>query len=146
MKVLSRKPVAVVKQTQGSAEGDDDDDEDGNRTDVLTPEQRFQKAQQEREEKQKAYEERRRQLFGENKHMHASNKTARPQSRSHRGTPNPSRPASAASNKPRQLFDPAESTKPDSQRPTRSEGKARENQPIREPRAPDSSGKGFQQK
>ena len=144
VKVLSRKPI--LARGAGGANGigglslDDDDDEDAPKVE-LTPEERRQKSQKEREEKQKAYEERRRELFGaDSSSQNASGKrggSPRNQSRANRS--GDSRPASSASNA-RQLFDPNESTKPDSMRPTKVQ--TAENSPIRQPRAPDGSGRG----
>lgn len=149
MKVLSRKPAKANGGTDGamgqlSLDDDDEDDEDSNK-DVLSPEERFQKAQQEKQEKQKAYEERRRQLFGKDEASSMSkpnSKTSSPRNQSRVKNSSESRPASAASNKTRQLFDPSESVKPEHLRPQRKEPTNGEVHPIREPRAPDGSGRG----
>ena len=147
MKVLSRKPAPKTIITADGIERlslEDDDDDDEVNKNVLTPEQRIQKAQREREEKQKAYEERRRELFGKDSDPDGpssgkKNGSSRSQSRVTRA--NDSRPSSAASNKNR-LFDPHESSKPDALRPQKKEVQSSGIQPVREPRAPDGSGRG----
>lgn len=148
MKVLSRKPAPkIIVNADGVQQLslDDEDDDDEASKNVLTPEQRIQKAQREKEEKRKAYEERRRELFGKDSDVGspASGKkgdSPRNQSRAPRASD--SRPSSAASNKNRALFDPHESTKPEALRPQKKEVQSNDNQPMREPRAPDSSGRG----
>ncbi len=149
MKVLSRKPAP---KSAGPARigqlslDDDDDEEDDSGKSTLTPEERIAKAQREREEKQKAYEERRRELFGEGEGSPATSTTpkkdsnSRNHSRATRG--NESRPSSSASNKTRHLYDPNESAKPESLRVQKKEPVPGEIQPIREPKAPDGSGRG----
>ncbi len=141
MKVLSRKP-------DGGIEGlslDDDDEENGVKK-TMTPEERMQKAQKDREEKQKAYEERRRQLFGKDEassNTKLTPKSGSPRNQSRVKGAGDSRPSSAASNnKNRQLFDPNESTKPESLRPQKQDLGHVLKEPIREPRAPDGSGRG----
>ncbi|KAL9104116.1 MAG: hypothetical protein Q9163_000918 [Psora crenata] len=146
MKVLSRKPTKPVNIADGLGQlgVDDEDDEEVSVQNAMTPEERLRKAQKEREDKQKAYEERRRELFGkEDKTPSPTSKrdgTSRNQSRASRG--NESRPPSAASNKARQLYDPNEYAKPASMRPQKKELTMPEIQPVREPRAPDGSGRG----
>ena len=141
MKVLSRKP-------NGGVEGlslDDDDEDEGVKKE-MTPEERMQKAQKDREEKQKAYEERRRQLFGKNEPsptLKVTPKSGSPRNQSRVKGTSDSRPSSAASNnKNRQLFDPNESTKPDALRMQKQDLGSNAIEPIREPRAPDGSGRG----
>ena len=152
MKVLSRKPVqpATSSNPKGPMASlnleDEDEDEDDSNKNNMTPEERLQKAQRERDEKQKAYEERRRQLFG-NKEPSAtqakpSGKTGSPRAQSRVKGGSDSRPSSAASNKTRQLYDPNESAKPDSLRPQTKVSSQHEIQPVREPKAPDGSGRG----
>lgn len=150
MKVLSRKP-ATSGADPSSALGqlaidDEDDEEDSAGKVVLTPEERVQKAQRERDEKQKAYEERRRELFGKSEPPHAAITSTKKESNSRNHSrvkgAQDSRPSSSASNKNRQLYDPNESTKPDSSRMHRKETMPDINQPIREPKAPDGSGRG----
>ena len=140
MKVLSRKP--------GGIEGlnlDDEEEEEGGKRE-MTPEERMQKAQKDREEKQKAYEERRRQLFG--KAEPASNQKLTPKSGSPRnqsrvkGANDSRSPSAMGSAKTRQLFEPNESAKPDILRMQKQDSATNIMEPIREPRAPDGSGRG----
>ena len=140
MKVLSRKP--------GGIEGlslDDDDDEEGAKKE-MNPEERMQKAQKDREEKQKAYEERRRQLFGKDEmssNQKLTPKPGSPRNQSRAKGANDSRsPSAMGSARPRQLFDPNESSKPDGLRTQKQDSAANMVEPIREPRAPDGSGRG----
>ena len=147
MKVLSRKPTKPAntdKELGQLSIEDNDDDDDVSEKNAMTQEERLKKAQKEREEKQKAYEERRRELFGKDENLSTPvprrEGNSRNQSRANRG--NESRPSSAASNKTRQLYDPNESAKPDNMRPQRKEAASYECQPVREPRAPDDSGRG----
>ena len=141
MKVLSRKP-------DGGIEGlslDDDDEEYGVKKEMTT-EERMQKAQKDREEKQKAYEERRRQLFGKHESLPTSKvtpKSGSPRNQSRvKGTSDSRSPSAASNNKNRQLFDPNESTKPEVLRMQKQELEPNAIEPIREPRAPDGSGRG----
>ena len=140
MKVLSRKPEGVEGLSL-----DDDDEEEGAKK-QMTIEERVQKAQKDREEKQKAYEERRRQLFGKDEpstNQKPTPRTGSPRNQSSVKGVNGSRPSSAASNnKSRQLFDPNESAKPDALRTQKQDMQAKPIEPIREPRAPDGSGRG----
>ena len=148
MKVLSRKPAekatANVNGMGYLTREDDDEDEEGTKN-IMTPEQRMQKAQREREEKQKAYEERRRELFGKDNSAIVSpsgKSSGSPRNQSRAKGSSESRPSSAVSNMNRQLFDPNESAKPENLRMPKKELQPSEAQPIREPRAPDSSGRG----
>ncbi|KAL9130989.1 MAG: hypothetical protein Q9217_000978 [Psora testacea] len=146
MKVLSRKPTKPANAADGLGQLtlDDDDDDDLSEKNAMTPEERLKKAQKEREEKQKAYEERRRELFGNDDRLSSTaskrDGNSRNQSRANQGSD--SRPSSAASNKPRQLFDPNDSAKPDNLRLQKKEAVPNTMQPVREPRAPDGSGRG----
>lgn len=140
MKVLSRKPEGIEGLSL-----DDDDDEEGTKK-RMSPEERMQKAQKDREEKQKAYEERRRQLFGKEESSTTQKPTPKsgsPRNQSRVKGANESRPSSAASNtKSRQLFDPNESMKPEALRMQKRDQPNGLKEPIREPRAPDGSGRG----
>ena len=146
LQVLSRKPTKLANAADGLGQLsiEDDDDDDLSQRSTLTPEERMKKTQKEREEKQKAYEERRRELFGKNEKtsLPASRRdgSSRNHSRANRG--NESRPSSAASNQNRQLYDPNESAKPDNLRPQRKDPTMNDTQPMREPKAPDGSGRG----
>ncbi len=72
MKVLSRKPTApkpasgndVVKGIAQLGIEESDDEDDGDKKQRLSPEEMMQKAQKDREEKQRRYEEVRERLFG----------------------------------------------------------------------------------
>ena len=123
------------------------------------------KAQKEREEKQRKYDEARERLFGA---PSASPGTTSPRSATPptRGSPadrargrgrgggtkdskenKDGRPTSSTSGNPRQLFDPSYSPKPDSvylqRRETAESGlPPLEDQVIRQPRGPDGSGRG----
>lgn len=166
MKVLSRKP-ATKKEThidpitgleQLTVDDEEDEEEDDSKKKPLTMEERQQKAQQEREEKQKKYEEARQRLFGiETTSTAKAGTTTPPTARSNGESRNPSRnksskdsrPSSSAGNKNRLLYDPNFTAKPDSvyvQKKETPTGSGRstpsEQQPIRNPRGPETSGRG----
>lgn len=142
---------------------DQDEDEDGAKERVLTAEERQFKVQQEREEKQKKYEEARQRLFGVGNVSTEKSlgSTTPPRQRANgdfRGT-SKSRgtrdgrhlvPSGSGAVPARQFFDPKDKTKPES---TNSQMKDMtpaasgrstpiEQQPIRSPRGPDGSGRG----
>jgi hypothetical protein len=138
---------------------DDDDEDDDTKKNVMTAAERQQKAQRDREEKQRKYEEARERLFGAD--TTDGRKTpghstppkqridgeSRRQSRS-RG--DNSRPLSSASSKNRQLYDPSYTIKPDSTHIQRRDGSkdlekltTSEQLPIRSPKGPDREGFGF---
>lgn len=156
MKVLSRKPTTKTAGAIGTGSGqpDDDDGEDENDTTKtpLTIEERQKKAQREREEKQKKYEEARQRLFGEGKvsltspATNTSSFTAKQngesRSQSRNKVTRDSRPSSSAGNKGRQLYDPNYSAKPEKETHNASSRSTSEQQPIRNPRGPDDSGRG----
>lgn len=166
MKVLSRKPVTkketlidpITGLEQLTVDDEDDDEEDDSKKKPLTMEERQQKAQQEREEKQKKYEEARQRLFGIESTSAAkagtmTPPTARSSGESRNSSRNKSnkdsRPSSSAGNKNRLLYDPNYTLKPDSvyvQKKETSAGSGRstpsEQQPIRNPRGPETSGRG----
>ena len=156
MKVLSRKPTAKTAGATGnaSAQPDYDDGEDENDTakTPLTIEERQKKAQREREEKQKKYEEARQRLFGEgkvsttspatNSSSFAVKQNGEPRSQSRNKATRDSRPSSSAGNKGRQLYDPNYSAKPEKEIHNASSHSISEQQPIRNPRGPDASGRG----
>ena len=139
-------------------EDDEDDEEDSTKKKVLTMEERQQKAQQEREEKQKKYEEARQRLFGANNTSGAKPGTTTPPTAKSNGDSRnssrnkgnkDSRPLSSAGNKNRQLYDPNYTAKLDSiyvqkkELPTVSGcSTTSEQQPIRNPRGPEASGRG----
>ncbi|KAL8667447.1 MAG: hypothetical protein Q9202_000663 [Teloschistes flavicans] len=170
MKVLSRKPNpgsaaptdAASRLGQLSLDDDDDDEEDEAKTRTLTAEERQIKAQKDREEKQKKYEEARQRLFGTDNPSagKSSGTTTPPKQRMNGDSRRPSRnrpirdsrPSSAtgAGGSARQLYDPNYTAKPDSTYPPNNEGiptdlagsAPAEQQPIRTPRGPDGSGRG----
>ncbi|KAL8686737.1 MAG: hypothetical protein Q9218_006903, partial [Villophora microphyllina] len=133
MKVLSRKPTTGSATPADAASGlgqlsldDDEDEEDEAKTRTLTAEERQLKAQKDREEKQRKYEEARHRLFGANSASSgkSSGTTTLPKQRTNgesRG-PNRNRPtrdsrptsASGTGTSARQLYDPSCTAKPDS--------------------------------
>ncbi|KAL8824823.1 MAG: hypothetical protein Q9170_008030 [Blastenia crenularia] len=160
MKVLSRKPTtadAALAVGQLSLDNEEDDDEDGAKERTLTAEERQLKAQNERVEKQKKYEEARQRLFGAGSApMEKSSGTVTPprqrvngESRGmnkNRGMRDGRQLASTGNGMgvARQLYDPKESAKPESSRTPTTSGYTTpiEQQPIRSPRGPDGSGRG----
>ena len=167
MKVLSRKPITKIANASDTASGigqlsledeDEDDDVDQKKT-VMTLRERQQKAQKDREEKQRKYEEVRERLFGADaaEVKKSSGSTTPPKQRSDADSRRQSRnrgggegrPSSSAGSKPRQLFDPMYTAKPDSthiqKRDSQTEsGRSTpsEQLPIRNPKGPDGSGRG----
>lgn len=148
--VLSRRPAKPVEPPEAGNQPsnpnlDDEDEEDEMTKEVLTPEQRLQRAQQKREEKQRAYDERRRQLFGDetaSAKAKSNYATTSPRNQSRTKGNTSSRPSSAAGNRNRQLFDANETPKPEALR-SQLRGSGNDGmQPIREPKAPDGSGRG----
>ncbi len=174
IKVLSRKPLPKVDPVNGMSqlalEDDDDDDEDAGKKKALSPEAQRLKAEREREEKRKKYDEARERLFG-------SQATSSGASTPGNVTPPPVNPAGkgksrgrdsrenvatrskkASNNSPgeqpaegRRLYDPNYTAKPDSiyiqKRNAESSNSGRttpgeEQQPIRQPKGPDGSGRG----
>ncbi|MCJ1461529.1 hypothetical protein MMC07_000126 [Pseudocyphellaria aurata] len=166
MKVLSRKPRPKTANTaaspgsgQNTLDDDDDDDENDAPNTTMTTEERQLKAQREREEKQKKYEEARERLFGaeaaagtpptSNAVLAVTRQNGESRSRSRNKGTRESRPSSSAGIKSRQLYDPNYSVKSDSiyiqkQESLTSSGRSapNEQQPIRNPRGPDDSGRG----
>lgn len=165
MKVLSRKPAntstmsdAVSGLGQLNVDDDEDDEEDGTRKPTMTLEERQAKAQKDREEKQRKYEEARQRLFGANKAGEKKSSgsigpaiskdgDSRRQSRNRDGAD--ARPTSSAGTKARQLYDPSDTVKPDSTHSQKKDaqglsGRSTPNEqlPIRSPRGPDGSGRG----
>jgi len=171
--VLSRKPTPKVVIRNDPISGavsqltiadDDDDDESENeaRKNLLSLDERKLKAQREREEKQRKYEEVRERLFGStmaggNAGSGTSSPTgnvtppgagSRAKNRGARGDGRPSSSSSSSSKvQNRQLYDPSYNVKPDSVYIQRREtpdlqAALREEQPVRAPRGPDGSGRG----
>lgn len=156
VKVLSRKPE---KKSAAGTEGisqlnidDDDDSDDENKKVELTAEERRAKAQRELEEKQKKYEEVKQRLFGKDQSPSTAAASGPNRNNSKNSSPSrnqnwnkrDSRPSSASSNKTGRLYDPNDTSKLGTSSVLRKETKAEPNelQPIRVPRAPDSSGRG----
>ena len=160
MKVLSRKPVAKSVANTDPATGmgqlsvddeDDDDDDDEAKKNALTVQERQEKSQREREEKQRKYEEVRQKLFGTDEASTSSTASASParnngnsRNQSRNKVARDSRPSSAASNRTRHLYDPNDTGKPGASSVLKKEANTTPNeiQPIRDPRNPDSSGRG----
>ncbi|KAL8800013.1 MAG: hypothetical protein Q9200_007380 [Gallowayella weberi] len=164
MQVLSRKPptkpaasnvVAGLGQLSVADEDDDEDEEVNTKT--LTAEERQLKAQKEREEKQKKYEEARERLFGSNtvSASKSSGNTTPPRIKANGGSRGSSRNKTVAEGRSstlsgtRQLFDPNYTAKLDSAYVQKESspivsGRSTptEQQPIRNPRGPDGSGRG----
>ena len=166
VKVLSRKPASkkemyidpITGLEKLTVDDDDDDEEDDTKKKPLTMEERQSKAQQEREEKQKKYEEARHRLFGTNHNPITKSGTTTPptvksngesRNSSRNKSSKESRPTSSAGNKNRQLYDPNCTGKTESiyvQKKDTPTGSGRstplEQQPIRSPRGPETSGRG----
>lgn len=159
VKVLSRKPEK--KKSLAATEGidqlnieDDDESEDENKKPQLTAEERREKAQRELEEKQKKYEEVKQRLFGNDQSSSATAASSSKKNSSKNSSPSrnqnwnknnrDSRPSSSSSNKTGRLYDPNDSGKLGSSSVLRKETKVEpdEIQPIRSPRAPETSGRG----
>lgn len=169
MQVLSRKPAKPASTSalasglgQLSVDDDDDDEDDEAKTKILTAEERQLKAQKEREEKQKKYDAARERILGNSSAPAGkpSGNTTPPRGKVNGGSRGPSKNRTAAEGRSstssgigvgpgRQLYDPNYTAKPDSpfvQRESTPNGSGRstpiEQQPIRNPRGPDGSGRG----
>ncbi|KAL8784650.1 MAG: hypothetical protein Q9195_008953 [Heterodermia aff. obscurata] len=167
MKVLSRKPITKITNASDPASGigqlsledEDEDDDADQKKNVMTVQERQQKAQRDREEKQRKYEEVRERLFGTEAAEVKKNSgittppkqrpdaDSRRQSRSRGG--GEGRPSSSAGSKSRQLFDPMYTAKTDSTYIQKRDGQTdsgrstpSEQLPIRNPKGPDGSGRG----
>jgi hypothetical protein len=169
IKVLTRKPPPQILSRDGAAAGmaglkldDDDSEEEERKKAAASFAERQARAQREREEKQRKYEEVRERLFGpSNTPSDDSQGRSSPSNRQSRGkgrgrgqrdnsnasSADPS-PARSGNNSKKQLYDPSYSAKPNSiyiQRREAGQSSPRpqtpnENQPIRAPRGPDNSG------
>ena len=157
--MISKKdPVSGIEQLK--LQDDEDEEDDQKKPKTLTAEERALKAQKEREEKQRKYDEARERLFGSSI---APSGTTPPRSTTPvkgngadkskvRGRGNEGkdskdsrdgRPSSSSlSGKPKQLFDPNFTSKPDSIYQQRKETAPVEEQIIRQPRGPNGSGRG----
>ncbi|KAL8705864.1 MAG: hypothetical protein Q9201_001012 [Fulgogasparrea decipioides] len=172
MKVLSRKPTGPPPAPMDAASGvgqlsiddEDDDEDDDAKARTLTAEERQVQAQKDREEKQKKYEEARQRLFGTNNASAGKSlgSTTPPKPRANGDSRGPSRSRAMHDGRPsstsgtgagpaRQLYDPNYSARQDSayvqkkERTPTTSGRStpNEQQPIRMPRGPDGSGRGF---
>lgn len=163
--LLSRKPPTIAKKGAGDGMGklsleDDEDSEDERRTKQEADfEERQRKAKIEREEKQRRYAEARERIMGSSNASPAANSRESSQGRdnSRRGrgnkmngsrrsqpdTPAESSPVRAVQpgNGDKQLFDPDDMTRRLAPRREATQS-AREDQPVRQPRGPDNSGRG----
>ena len=173
VKLLSRKPPPKVASPDISGnpsikDDDDSEDEEGKKAAESFAERQA-RAQREREEKQRKYQEVRERLFGSptpsdgNPQSRASSANGNPSGRnSSRGkgrsrgqregqgtSSNDQSPARPPQNQKRELFDPAYSPKPNSVYLQKKDAKSspapsipREELPVRAPRGPDGSGRG----
>jgi len=170
VKVLSRKPAPTVVARKDPVSGleqltiedDDDDEEDDSKQKPMTMEERQLKAQKEREEKQRKYEEVRERLFGTSEPSsgitspgtvtppNARAPGDRGRGKGKVGREN-IRPSSGSANKARQLYDPSYNAKPDSAYLQKREAQGSGSRPstpaaeegiIRSPRGPDGNGRG----
>ncbi|KAL8736161.1 MAG: hypothetical protein Q9166_000316 [cf. Caloplaca sp. 2 TL-2023] len=170
MQVLSRKPAAkpttsinlASRLGQLSVDDDDDDEQDEVKSKILSAEERQLQAQKERDEKRKKYDEARERLFGSNNGSAGKSlgTTTPPNTKPNSGSRGPSKnraiaegrslsSSGTAAGPARQLYDPNYTAKPDSasvQRENTPNTSGRstpiEQQPIRNPRGPDGSGRG----
>ncbi|MCJ1364098.1 hypothetical protein MMC16_003207 [Acarospora aff. strigata] len=167
VKVLSRKPAAKVLVRNDPLSGvehltledDEEDSEEEARKNTPTLEERKLKAQREREEKQRKYEEVRERLFGSTGGTtsgtsspgnvtppRAAESKSRPKNKSTRDGGRPSSSSSANGKvQNRQLYDPSYTVKPESvyiQKRETPDQVQKEEQPLRAPRGPDGSGRG----
>lgn len=166
MKVLSRKPAPKIV-SRGATDGvaglalDDEDDSEteARKRNEVTLAERQRKAQIEREEKQRRYVEVRERLFGSAGSRESSdgpaassrNSTSGQQKGARKGRSQgvkSSQPGSSAEQSParsvnqsKQLFDPGFTPKPRAADNPRS-ATPKDEQPIRMPKGPDSSGRG----
>jgi len=160
LKVLSRKPQPMnLASRSGGApiEDDEDSEEEACRKNAESLAERQRKAAIEREEKQRKYAEVRERLFGptaatrefaESGSKSPAGRDSRQGSRKGRGGRGGSHANSSAEQSParhaqasKQLFDPSLSSKPRGLEVARSVT-PKDEQPIRQPRGPDSSGRG----
>ena len=169
MQVLSRKPAKPASTSAISSElgqlcvdDDDDDEEDDTKAKVLTAEDRQLKAQKDREENQKKYDVALERILGNGSTLvgkSSGNATPPTRGKINGGSRGPSRNRTAIDGRnstssgsglglPR-LYDPNYTAKADSafsQKESTPNGSGRstpfEQQPIRNPRGPDSSGRG----
>ncbi|KAK7529087.1 uncharacterized protein IWZ02DRAFT_369887 [Phyllosticta citriasiana] len=159
--LLSRKPPPKVltrdPKTQNAEDDEDSEEETRKKRDQEFAERQA-RAQREREEKQRKYAEVRERLFGSptpegsqerSSSRNSGNRNFRAKSRkggdSDVNSSADQSPARGQANPKRQLYDPTHSAKSSASRPesmSRSETPNNEQQPIRSPRGPDSSGRG----
>ncbi len=157
---MRNDPVSGVEQL--TIEDDDEESEDDAKKKILSLEERKLKAQREREEKQRKYEEVRERLFGTPGSTGSGTsspgnvtppRTGDSKNRMKNKGTRDGRPSSSSSNSKtqnRQLYDPSYTIKPDSVYIQRRESQhagaeqatQKEEQPLRAPRGPDGSGRG----
>jgi hypothetical protein len=154
LKVLSRKPAPKVVEKLDPVTGlakltvDDEDDEEEEKKDRPTAEELRIKAQREREEKQRRYDEARARILGTPSGASSPGTTTPPEAGRGKG-----RGRGRGQDGSKELFDPNYTPKPGgvSIQKRNGEGSSRsgastprdDDQIIRTPKGPDSSGKGF---
>ncbi|KAK0657442.1 hypothetical protein B0T16DRAFT_452904 [Cercophora newfieldiana] len=170
VKVLSRKPAPKMIAKKDPVTGleqltlvDDDGDADEVKKPQETPEEIRMRQQRELEERQRRYKEARAKIFGDSSEQSTPGNTAPPngdnrqnnrgrggrargrgRSGYHNNTPpeeQTHRPATSQPAGTRELFDPNCTPRPESNGTTRSNTPREEDQIIRAPRGPDSSGR-----
>ncbi|CAF9910456.1 MAG: hypothetical protein GOMPHAMPRED_007092 [Gomphillus americanus] len=160
--LLARKPASTLATRKGLTAGvdglsleDDEDDDAEEKPQQLTPEERALKAQKEREEKQRRYEEVREKLFGppnseptpsRTSYSPARNEKSRGRGRGYLARDGrDNRPESSASGRSKHLYDPNSPAKLDSastQKAAFGSDMISESPIICNPRGPDGSGRG----
>jgi hypothetical protein len=156
--VARRDPISGLEKLV--IEDDDDDEEEDLAKKIMTMEERQVKAQREREEKQKKYEEARERILGDSQPSSAVTslgnitppavKTAGDRGRGKGRSTRENRIPASTGNKNRQLYDPNYTAKPDSPYLQKKESQGSGSRPstpaeefiIRSPRGPDGSGRG----
>ena len=161
--LLARKPATIPTPVKDPITGfermtveEDDDENEGGKSNELTAEERTLKAQKEREEKQKRYEEVRERLFGPSDSRPATPGSSTPpavktsergrgRKRGNAAWQGPdNRPDQPVSSKSKQLYDPNFAVKSEAgsvQKKAISDTNL-ESPVIRNPRGPDGSGRG----
>lgn len=153
MTVLSRKPVLAKRNTNGAADDDEDSEEEARKKRDADFEERKRKAAIEREEKVKKYAEARERIMGSSNPASPAPSREGSQGRDNRKPRGKqhsnmnSRPTSAGQSPARQLAGGAQVFDPEDMGrrlgPKRElTSTPREGDPMRQPRGPDSSGRG----
>lgn len=155
--LLARKPPTIAKKDPAgdlaklALEDDEDSEDERRRKRESELEERQRKAKLERAEKERRYAEARERIMGSNNQSFTSNSRESSQSRRARGGKNPNRPSqpqSPAEQSParqtggeNKLFDPENMGRRVA--PKRElNNTPKEEQPVRQPRGPDNSGRG----